>query len=132
MIYKRLASTNESEEKKKITDILKEKEKFETDKKIIDTFYSDDIKKEIEKRYRKDFQIDKIKEMMNEKCIIELDKNSFRFKTRLKGNPLALLFTLYLLEDYIKKEYAIPEPLADIIKLIKNDEYRTEVHNVND
>ena len=117
--------------KKKITEILKEK--CESDKKFIDTFYSDDMKKEIEKRYRKEFPIDKMKEMMNEKCIIELDKeNSFRCKTRLKGNPLALLFTLYVLEDNIKKEYAIPEPVADIIKLIKNDEYRTEVHDIND
>lgn len=117
--------------KKKITEILKEK--CESDKKFIDTFYSDDMKKEIEKRYRKDFPIDKMKEMMNEKCIIELDKkNSFECKTHLKGNPLALLFTLYVLEDNIKKEYAIPEPVADIIKLIKNDEYRTEVHDAND
>lgn len=118
-------------EKKKITEILKEK--CESDKKFIDTFYSDDMKKEIEKRYRKEFPIDTMKKMIDEKCTIELNKeNSYRCDIHLKGNPMALLFCLYMLEDSIKKEYAIPEPLADIIKLIKNDDYNQEVHNISE
>lgn len=118
-------------EKKKITEILKEK--CESDKKFIDSLYNDEYKKEIEKRYRKDFPIDKMKKMMNEECLIEIYKeNKKRFKTHLKGNPMALLFTLYILEDKIKEEYSVPEPVADIIKLIKNDEYRSEVYDIDD
>lgn len=117
--------------KKKITEILKEK--CESDKKFIDALYNDEYKKEIEKRYRKDFPIDTMKKMMNEECLIEVHKeNKKRCKIHLKGNPMALLFTLYVLEDNIKKEYAIPEPVADIIKLIKNDEYKSEVYDIND
>ena len=118
-------------EKKKITELLKEK--CESDKKFIDALYNDERKKEIEKRYRKDFPIDKMKKLMNVECLIEVHKeNSFGFKTHLKGNPMALLFTLYILEDNIKKEYTIPEPVADIIKLIKNDEYSSEVYDIDD
>lgn len=117
--------------KKKITELLKEK--CGSDKKFIDACYNDEIKKDIEKRYRKDFQIDKLKKLIDEKCTIEVNKeNSYRFDVHLKGNPIALLFSLYMLEDGIKKEYAIPEPLADIIKLIKNDDYKSEVYDIND
>ena len=120
-----------SNKKKKITELLKEK--CESDKKFIDALYNDEYKKEIEKRYKKEFPIDKMKEMMNEECLIEIHKeNKKRFKTHLKGNPMALLFTLYILEDNIKKEYAIPEPVADIIRLIKNDDYSSEVFNIDD
>lgn len=101
--------------------------------KFIDTFYTDDIKKEIEKRYKKDFPIDKIKKMMEEKCLIELYKeDDVTCKVHLKGNPFAFLFNLYALEDIIKKKYDVPEPIADIIKLIKNDEYSSEVDNKNE
>lgn len=107
-------------------------EEFKTYKKFIDTFYTDDIKKVIEKRFKKDFPIDKIKKMMNEKCLIELYKeDEAKCRVHLEGNPFALLFHLYLLEDSIKKEYAVPEPVADIIKLIKND-YRPEVYDINE
>lgn len=109
------------------------KEKFETYKKFIDTFYSDDIKKVLEKRFKKDFPIEKIKKMMDEKCSIELYKeDAVKCKAHLIGNPFSLLFNLYVLEDNIKKEYTVPEPISDIIKLIKNDEYRSEVHNINE
>ena len=85
------------------------KEKFETYKKFID-----------------------IKKMMEEKCLIELYKeDDVKCKVNLIGNPLSLLFHLYLLEDSIKKEYAVPEVLADVIKLIKND-YRPEVYDRNE
>lgn len=108
-------------------------EKFKTYKKIIDTLYTDDIKKIIEKRYKKDFPINKIKKMMEEKCLIELYKeDDVKCKVHLIGNPFSLLFNLYLLEDNIKKEYDVPEPITDIIKLIKNDGYRSEVHNINE
>jgi hypothetical protein len=117
--------------KKKITELLKER--CEIDKKFIDSHYNDEVKKNIEKRYRKDFPIDKVKKLIDEECIIELNKeNSYRCDVHLKGNHMALLFCLYMLEDSIKKEYAIPEPLADIIKLIKNDDYNQEVYNINE
>ena len=109
------------------------KKKFESYKKFIDSFYTDDIKKVIEKRFKKDFPIDKIKKIMEEKCLIELYKedDDNKCKIDLIGNPLSLLFHLYLLEDVIKKEYTVPEVLADVIKLIKND-YRPEVHDINE
>lgn len=128
--------SKESEEKKmsnkkKINEILKEE--CEKDKKIIDACYDDEMKKIIEKRYRKDFPIDTMKKFMNEKCYIEVDKeNDVTCKAHLGGNPIALLFTLYMLEDNIKEQYAIPDPVADIIKLIKNNEYRSEVYQKND
>ena len=107
-------------------------EKFETYKKFIDTFYTDNIKKVIEKRFKKDFPIDKIKKMMEEKCLIEIYKeDDGKSKAHLKGNPFSLLFNLYIIEDNIKKEYAVPEPIVDIIKLIKND-YILEVHDTNE
>ena len=108
-------------------------EKFETYKKFIDSFYTDDIKKEIEKRVKKDFPIDKIKKMMEEKCSIELYKeDDVECEVHLKGNPFSLLFNLYVIEDNIKKKYTVPEPIADIVKIIKNDEYILEVHDINE
>ena len=57
-------------EKKKITELLKEK--CESDKKFIDALYNDERKKEIEKRYKKDFPVEKMKKMMNDEYSSEV------------------------------------------------------------
>ena len=108
--------------KKKLDELMREH--FKDDKEFIDKFYNDKFKEEIKKRFRTDFPIDKVKSMIDETCAIEYYKKSdIMAESHLKGNPFALLFSLYILEEGIKKQYAIPEPVADIIKLIKNEDY---------
>lgn len=112
--------------KKRLDEILRNE--FNDDKELIDKHYNDNFKEEIKKRYKTDFPVDKIKSMLDETCTIEYYKKSdIMAESHLKGNPFVLLFSLYMLEDGIKKQYAIPEPVADIIKLIKDDSYSQEI-----